>query len=172
MKRTLALITALLTLILSLAGCGTGRDALSRIAGALELDLSGAKVEADRDSHGGFHGDGVRFVVLDCSSHPMGEEIAANDRWRPLPVSENVGILLYGGPGWAPVVKIDDYDRGVYDEPLFPEVTNGWYYFYDRHDNARDPYSDANVLNRYSYNFTVAVYDRDTDTLYFCKLDT
>ena len=28
MKRTLALITALLTLILSLAGCGTGRDAL------------------------------------------------------------------------------------------------------------------------------------------------
>ena len=174
MKRIVIVLSALMLAVLTMPGCVlSGRaDTKTTVGKWVELDLKEASVETDRDTHGGFHGDGNWFVQIDCSRRPLADEIGKNEHWKPLPVSENVSALLYGGSGWSTVVKIDDYDAGVFDEPLFPEVTNGWYYFYDRHDNAKDRYSDANVLSRYSFNFIVAVYDADTDTLYFCKLDT
>ena len=178
MKRTVLILTALILAVFTLPGCVLpGKaDTKTTVGRRVELDLSEASVQTDRDTHGGFHGDGVWFVQLDCSARPLADEIAANPHWKPLPASDNVAILLYGGEkagsGYAPVVKIDDHDSGVYDQPLFPEVENGYYFFFDRHDGVKDPYNDVSVLNRASYNFTVAVYDADADTLCFCEVDT
>ena len=179
MNKTLIKATALaliaFTLILC-SGCGIkfGTDEKKEAGKALGLDLTSAVVIESSDTHGGFLGDGTQFLKLDCSGAHVAEQIENSPHWKPLPVSTHVSTLLYGGEGWSPIVKIDDPDGGVYDKPLFPEVGNGWYFFYDRYDNGAsfDRYDDSLVLGRFSFNFTVAVYDADTDTLYYCEADT
>lgn len=172
MQRTIAIIIALLTLMLQLTACGSGRrGAAARIAEELELELEGAKIETDRDDHGGFHGDGTRFVIIDCAECDIAAQLEGNPHWKRTPVEGNIAVLLYGGEGWSPVLT-EDFDGERPYEPLFPMIENGYYYFFDRHDNARDPYSDASVLSRASFNFTAALYDCDTQTLYFCRFDT
>ncbi len=43
---------------------------------------------------------------------------------------------------------------------------------YDRYHDSTDPYDDSNVLARASFNFTIALYDAETDILYYCEFDT
>lgn len=54
----------------------------------------------------------------------------------------------------------------------FPPVQNGCYYFEDRHSRSADPHSDSGLFQRHSFNVTFALYDADTQTLYYCKFDT
>ena len=56
--------------------------------------------------------------------------------------------------------------------PVIPEVENGYYYFLDRHSQSTNPKYDSGVLGRASYNFTIAIYDEDRQTLYYAELDT
>lgn len=58
------------------------------------------------------------------------------------------------------------------DEWSFPEIANGLWYFYDRHSESKDPADDAELFNRFSYNFTFAVFDADRDRLYYLEFDT
>ena len=51
-------------------------------------------------------------------------------------------------------------------------INKGYYYFLDRHDEAIYYNSDENVLNRFSYNFTIALYNEETNKLYYYELDT
>lgn len=37
---------------------------------------------------------------------------------------------------------------------------------------STDPKDDTNVFSRFSYNFTMAIYDAETNTLYYMELDT
>ena len=65
----------------------------------------------------------------------------------------------------------DFYQKGPYlndnnGNPLFPEVENGYYLLIDRQNDAQD------ILDRHSFNFTVAVFDSDENTLHYGKLDT
>ena len=48
-----------------------------------------------------------------------------------------------------------------------PEIQNGYYRLIDRHSDT-----DTGILDRYSFNFTLGVYDSDTNTLYCCEVDT
>ena len=48
-------------------------------------------------------------------------------------------------------------------------TANGFYRLIDRHSDAGD---GQNLLERASLNVTLAVYDADSDTLYFCEMDT
>lgn len=54
-------------------------------------------------------------------------------------------------------------------DPLLPGIANGFYRLIDRHSDAGD---GQNLLERASLNVTLAVYDADSDTLYFCEMDT
>lgn len=53
----------------------------------------------------------------------------------------------------------------------FPIVENCLYYFVDdygrRYEDLDDIYSDAKLLDRYSTNYTLAMYDIDTNYLYY-----
>ena len=51
--------------------------------------------------------------------------------------------------------------------PLVPEIQTGYYRLLDRQHNKETP-----LLERFSFNFTLALYDTDTDRLYVCELDT
>ena len=49
---------------------------------------------------------------------------------------------------------------------------SGWYYFYDRHTESLNRNDPSDILERSSFNFDIAIYDADTDTLYYISIDT
>ena len=67
----------------------------------------------EEDSHGGVHGDGLYFVVLDCSEKIEDVQKLTAD-WREVPLPEDLHRVLYGryvyefdpvGSGQFPVVE-------------------------------------------------------------------
>ncbi len=119
----------------------------------------------ENDTHGGFHGDGSYRLILDCSENTEKAKELIKD-WKPLPLSENLQTLMYGG-------ETDEfYTFGLAEEAHWPVINNGVYKFADRHSESVDPSDDTNIFNRHSYNFSIAAYDLDTNTLYFYACDT
>ena len=53
-----------------------------------------------------------------------------------------------------------------------PSIENGYWFFDNRHSNSISPKEDSNLFNQSSFNFTIAVYDIDTQTLYYLEFDT
>ena len=140
---------------------------LRTIGRLLDLDLSRASLTRYRDDHGGFFGDGETVAVIVL---PRDAALEAEDRmrhgapwWNPLPLTEDLTRALYGEAGHAPLFC------GENGDPLLPEVKSGWYFFYDEQGQ---PYMEESIFSRKSFNFSLAVYDAATYTLYFFDLDT
>ena len=134
MKKLLAFI---MLLCLLLGACGEKRSTQEKVGDALGLDLSGAKVMSESDTHGGFHGDGIEIIQLRVGDIPVDFENRAG--WHKLPVSNDC-------PGWW-------LANGTIPE----DVEDGYWYFYDRHREAGDRYDYSASLARYSYNYTLAI---------------
>ena len=149
-----------LLLVLCLGACAP-KSAAERAAENLDLVLPNVRELAGADSHGGFHGDGTTYLVLSCPDSSALEQIKADSRWRPFPMDEITQILAYG------------YDNGTISigpylgEAELPAIQHGYYRLIDRHKEA-----DAVILDRHSFNFTLGIYDSDTNTLYYCEVDT
>lgn len=146
-----------------LSGCGMLGN---RRTNYLGFEIGNFIIVKEEDTHGGWLGDGDYHLVLDCSKNP-GEARNIVKDWKPLPLSENLDIIMYGGVRDNVVYRFQSAERAQW-----PRISNGVYLFMDRHDEAIDPADDTNLLNRYSYNFTVAMYDLDNDRLYYFELDT
>ena len=56
-----------------------------------------------------------------------------------------------------------------WDGPLFPQVEEGYWFFCDDQTGS---YTAQGVMERPSQNFTAAVYDSQSRTLYCGELDT
>ena len=110
------------------------------------VDVSGGAVKVDSDTHGGFHGDGERFLVLDFYDGSVRE--AVSELWQPLPANEEIAALIWG----------TEENSGRYIDADIPKIETGWYFFED-------------TGPAYGFNFTFAVYDADTDRLYYVKRD-
>lgn len=41
-----------------------------------------------------------------------------------------------------------------------------------RHSESTDHFDDTNVLDRHSFNFVIAIFDTDTNRLYYSRFDT
>lgn len=156
-------IAALLIAMLpGMAGCQSN-DVLTNISNELEVDAHKGTVIFVFDDHGGFHGDGTGYVKISFSNSDCLDEIKESSAWKPLPLTENIAHL----------VSIIQYDLQREDgNPEIPEIKNGYYCFVDRHSESRDRKDDSEVFDRHSYNFTVAIYDTDTDILYYMGFDT
>ena len=164
MKRTRFIcIAAALALLLSACGVGSARGVLDEIAGALELDLSGCEVVSSWDDHGGFHGDGTAFAELNCSHTGVLNQIKEDGNWKAFPLDKTVQSLVYGV-----TEQTGPYLTGEEGDPLVPEIREGYYRLIDRHAKA----GETDLLDRASLNFTLALYDTERDTLYFCEMDT
>ena len=141
----------------------------------LELDLQGCTVATNTDTHGGFHGDGETVVILTWEdSSAVEKQIAQSSVWNSLPLNDDLQSVFYGTT-WEEDGMM--YSRGplAADEdrtPLFPTVENGYYFFLDRSDGSRNQRSTEGLWNRYSFNFTAALYDADRGALYYYALDT
>lgn len=136
---------------------------LQREFGINEKDFT---VIEEQDTHGGFHGDGTYHISLDCSDNKEKIYKTIND-WSELPLSENLQLRVYGGEKDGCT-----YGFKLAEETNIPTVNNGYYCFLDRHSEATDKHSDIELFNRYSYNFSLAIYDADTDILYYIREDT
>ena len=124
----------------------------AKLAGELGLKTASEFVVYDNeDTHGGFHGDGETYIQL-WFSLDITPLIEADPAWLPLPLPEELAALARLGTSHVPAAE------------------NGYYWFQDR--QARDIRDYSETLSRYSYNFTLAVYDTETRRLYFWKLDT
>lgn len=129
--------------------------------------MSEGTVLMDEDTHGGFHGDGQTLVeILFDDPEALAARLAENGDWQALPLTENLQTAVYGSATVGSLV----WGWGEKDE--LPAIENGYYYFYDRHSESKDPKSDRELFSRYSYNFTIALYDADSGHLYYYKLDT
>ena len=118
----------------------------------------GDKLDA-KDMHGGFHGDGSSLHTYQYTDSSMEPEMEESELWKKLPLSENISNLINNSIG-------DECAAAI------PEISNGYYFFYDRHTETKDPYDESELWNRYSINCTVAIYDADGDILYVFEEDT
>lgn len=166
------LIAAAVVLMGVLSFCDAGAD--KSIFG---IDVSDAEVVADTDSHG-WLGDGERYSELKFSD--ASAEIEISKSWQPLPASERITAIIWGTEFEN---NGERYGVGPYMSAELPQVENGWYYFEDRTEqidgatpnlNGGAPDSDSAAALYLSppRNFTVAVYDSDTATLYYVDHDS
>lgn len=123
-------------------------------------------VVEEQDTHGGFHGDGSYYLILDCSDN-IEAALQIVEGWNALPLSETLSLVMYGGERDSV-----GYSYNLAQEAHMPEVENGYYSFTDRHPEAEDDTDDGQLLSRSSFNFTLAVYDTDTNRLYYFEFDT
>ncbi len=145
-------------------------EVLPELGLELGLDLRQGQLVEYEDSHGGFHGDGETFAVVTFSEEGaweletcLGYELPG---WEKLPLTGDAHQVLYGGNSWRPLIHDDS------GEPLVPELSNGWFFFLDRQVDYEEDYVKESIFSRSSFNFTLAVYDADSNTLYYFRLDT
>ncbi len=145
-----------------LTACGTKRDEAAKI---LSLNLSSGEEISNYDTHGGFHGDGTTCIAYRFDDDTVLEEIRSASEWSEFPLDDTVRALVYGlSDGTTQIGPWLNDDMG---HPIVPEIQNGYYLLIDRQNGA-----ETEILDRYSFNFTLGLYDTDTNTLYFCELDT
>lgn len=161
-----SLIIAFALISCAKSGGTTEEKIYDEIQKSVHIDASGGTLVSSSDTHGGFHGDGMSYAEISFSNGGISENLPVDGTWKPLPLSENLAVLVYGNGQAGPYLKNES------GEAVFPSVKNGFYCFIDRQSEKTDPYSDDDVLERASINITIAVYDADTDTLYYSKFDT
>ncbi len=155
-----------LLLAVAVLGGVSGCQKYDDISLMLGADVDAAEVVGKTDSHGGFHGDGERYLAFQFADDAFEDAIQKDRTWHKLPVEDDtVTALLYGK-------ELKEVTYGPYIEAELPQVEKGYYFFYDRHTDAADPFDTSEVLERASFNFTAALYDSEKDILYFVEMDT
>lgn len=165
--KKLGWIGIVLVFVFSLTACGS-QDPQEIVSEALGVDASTGSTMSSMDTHSG-NGDGTSFVVLHFDGDEMMKQIKADAAWQPFPLDETVQTLVYGVSDATSSIGpfLTDEDG----KALVPEIANGYYRLIDR-QVEEDQATGADTLNRASFNFTVGLYDTDTNTLYCCELDT
>ena len=168
-KRTLCL----LAVALLLTACKAESATFSTLSRQLGIQIPNGQILAEQDSHGGFHGDGETFIKIKFSeeeAESLTSEMKSSPGWHMLPLTENLSTILYGYESdvfsCSPMACDDNGNL------LIPAISNGYWFFMDRHPESTDPSDDSDIFSRYSYNFTLAVYDMDQRILYYFKMDT
>lgn len=134
----------------------------TRISDSLGIDVSKGVIEISYDDHSGFQGDGTSYAVLTFTGDELEKQISAPGGWNRLPLNHTLETLIYG-------TRTATAATGPFLGITFPRIEEGYWYFYDRQGQT---HGDSEVLNRGSYNYTFAIYDIDSDKLYYCEYDT
>jgi len=169
MKKNIVFMTVIFISLYALFGCSATSEA-NYIQKNINIDIPKPINVSCSDNHGGFHGDGKTFAKLEFSPEDEGiilKEFQDNDNWRELPLSENINLLMYGG-----IRGETSYSYNIAEDFEIPKIENGYWYFVDRHSESTDSSSDTEIFNRFSFNLTIAMYDVDTNILYYVEFDT
>jgi len=140
-----------------------------RMSKSLGIDIPG-NIEIDyEDTHGGFHGDGETIANIKFGksiAENIRKEMADNTDWNSLPLSESLEIMMYGG-----VKEGTDYTYNFAELLSMPRIVNGYWFYEDRQPESTLSRGNQDLIPLLSYNFTIAIYDLDTDTLYYLEND-
>ena len=150
----------LFAIIISLLMVSCAQSDKSRVSDELNLKLVKANQIMKYDDHGAM-GDGTRFMTFEFDSNDTLNQIKSDSNWNKFPLDKTTKTLMYGDE------KTSSYVTDNNSRPLFPEISEGYYMLIDRQEDK-----SQNILNRPSSNFTLAVYDTKTNTLYFAEIDT
>ena len=169
MKKLLSLVLVLC--ICSFTACTAAVTEHEIISQELGIDVAKGQMQVYTDDHGGFHGDGETYAEIRFSDDDFLRSIQNHPEWSPLPFTPNLQIVVYGGTlpsgdSWSSFIKDEA------DQPRIPTLSNGYFFFRDRQSRGQNQNDDARIFDRLSMNFTLAIYDTDTRTLYFYALDT
>ena len=112
MKRFLTLALMVFAMACALSGCvGEGRE-LSRMGKAVGLDLSGGTLLQFEDSHGGFHGDGETFAVVEADGLAEGALAQLTIQKAP-PEGERWYVTARDGGGGLALTADTRWPEGV-----------------------------------------------------------
>lgn len=171
MKKFLFTLLSLNLAMFVLSGCQPANRTKDNISEITGVNVNTAKKISGYDNHGGGGGDGTSCIILSFSDDTTLNEIKNNSNWKVLPFDEVVTALVYG-------VSDESRSIGPYlgkdseGKPLIPPIQNGYYLFIDRQTDKPEMKTISDILERYSFNYTLAVYDTDTDLLYYVEEDT
>lgn len=171
MRKICLIITVLILTISTMTSCSSKSEE-NELSTILDIDVSSGTISHTQDSHGGFHNDGLLFteITFTDETESLKNEIKRSSLWTEMPLPESLNTLIYGNI--SSTQAIGPYITDEESNPLFPNVENGYYFFKDRHSESKNSGNDTDVLNRSSFNFTIAIYDEDTKTIYFAQMDT
>lgn len=114
------------------------------------------------DNHSGFLGDGFMLCVVKYFSNDIKEEIQESPDFSKYPLSKNLHNFIYG----------DDFDVPFDSNLKIPRFDNGYFYFYNRHTDAKHKETDEDLFETVSFNFSFVLYDCNNDLAYICDYDT
>ena len=159
----------MLFLVGLMTACGK-KDKQNIISEALNIDMEKGKIISEYDTHDGAHGDGTSCIVLKFNNDSILKEIKSNKKWKSFPMNETVKCLAYGEETENGTVGpyLTDEKSG---DRLLPNIQRGYYLLIDR-QNQNNQSKKENILDKASFNYDLGIYDMDTNTLYFCQLDT
>lgn len=154
------LVISYVFFIVHFNGDNNSKKHISKI---IEIDIEKCNIEIESDTHGGFLGDGDYFAKIICSNKENHDDFY---NWKEMPLSDSLKKVM----GMS---QCDDKEcSNAFEKYSIPEIENGYYYFLDRHSEATDKHDDANLNNRDSMNFSLAIYDADNKIIYFYEMDT
>lgn len=140
-----------------------------RISRSIGIDIPQDLEITYEDTHGAL-GDGDTFAVVafnEITAEDILFSILGHDDWNPLPLSESLSIMLYGGEKEGV-----NYSYSYAEEFSIPDIENGFWFFHNRNSQRISPKDDSNLLELPSANFTLAIFDVDTSTLYYWEYDS
>lgn len=147
-------VILLVFISLMLCGCANTKEVMEKI------EISGTcQKEEEAETHGGFLGDGETFVKLSCKG------VELSKQWKELPLTDSISEVMN-------LIQCNSDSCKSAIERYNINTSNGYYFFRDRHSETVDEYDDTNLNNRSSYNFTLAIYNTDTNIIYYYKMDT
>ena len=150
--------------LLGVTGC-VHKTTDEYIKDEIDIDISSCVIEDEQDNHGGFHGDGDYIVRANCTENPQ-KILNQLNNWNNLPLSENLQLIMYGGERDGIT-----YSYNLAQKANIPKINNGYYYFLNRKSNAVNEHSD-DIFDKYSFNFTLVLYDKDNNMFYYYEFDT
>ena len=166
MKKIALFTMILMILLVSLQGCTKKESIDNELSKNLNTKIISGDITKSEDTHGGFHNDGERIIVIqynDDSANTILSNIQENGKWNEFPMDENLNFLIYGGK------KGDMYYGYEFAKKAgIPKIEHGYYYFLNKQTNNQD----TDVLNSPSLNFVIAMFDSDSNTLYYFEVDT
>lgn len=152
-----------------LNGCSSQNQS-NYISGEIGIRIPKDVEISTDDTHSGFHGDGTTYTRIKFEgevAENICTEIKENNNWNELPFYENLQLIMYGG-----TKNNVEYNYKLADEVGIPTVQNGYWIFIDRAGNQKTLKEDTKLFDRYSFNFTIAIYDTDNNVLYYYEIDT
>lgn len=160
--KIIAIMLSIIIILSIIANILTTPNKKENISKNIQINIKKCKIEKEKDTHGGFNGDGEYFAQIKC------KEIDENieKKWKKLPLTEQLKETMN-------MEMCDNKNcKTTLEKYNIPEINEGYYYFLDRHTESTDEKDSTKINERASYNFTLALYDKETKIIYYYELDT